>query len=145
MLPPLDENGDLPAGIHHATWAEITGRFGSTTETRVHALARLLHLHELAVRTGKLKRFCVFGSFVTSATDPHDVDVALLMAADFRIEDAPRECRTLFSHAEAQARYGASVFWLREGMLSEHLMQEFFDTWQIKRDGAKRGIVEIQL
>ncbi|OGA23773.1 MAG: hypothetical protein A3I02_06170 [Betaproteobacteria bacterium RIFCSPLOWO2_02_FULL_67_26] len=144
MLPPLDENGDLAAGIHQATWAEITRRFGTATETRVHALARLLHLHELAVRTGKLKRFCVFGSFVTSAPDPHDIDVALLMAADFRVEESPRECRTLFLHAEAQARYGASIFWLREGMLSDELMREFFDTWQIKRDGAKRGIVEVQ-
>jgi len=36
------------------------------------------------------------------------------------------------------------IFWLREGMLSDELMREFFDTWQIKRDGAKRGIVEIQ-
>lgn len=144
MLPPLDENGDLPAGIHHAAWPEIAGRFGTATETRVHALGRLRHLHELAVRTGKLKRFCVFGSFVTSAPDPRDVDVVLLMATDFRLEDTPRECRTLFSHAEAQARYVASIFWLREGMLSEPLMQEFLDTWQIKRDGAKRGIVEVQ-
>ena len=144
MLPRLDENGDLPAGIHHATWAEIAGRFGNVTETRVHALARLVHLHELAVRTGKLMRFCVFGGFVTSTPDPHDVDVALLMAADFRVEETLRECRTLFSHAEAQARHGASIFWLREGMLSDELVSEFFDTWQIKRDGAKRGIVEIQ-
>ncbi|MBI3938783.1 MAG: hypothetical protein HY323_17570 [Betaproteobacteria bacterium] len=144
MLPPLDENGDLPLGIHSATWAEVAERFGIGSEVRVHALARLRHLHELAARTGKLKRFCVFGSFVSSTTDPHDVDVALVMAADFRLEESPRECRTIFSHADAQARYGASVFWLREGMVSDRLVREFLETWQIKRDGAKRGIVDIQ-
>lgn len=53
------------------------------------------------------------------------------------------ECRTLFAHPDAEARFGASVFWIREGMLPKDLMREFLDTWQIKRDGAKRGIVEI--
>ncbi|OFZ72251.1 MAG: hypothetical protein A2W04_00885 [Betaproteobacteria bacterium RBG_16_64_9] len=66
------------------------------------------------------------------------------MAADFRLEDAPRESRTLFAHAEAQARFGASVFWVREGMLSDELMRTFLETWQTKRDGTKRGIVEIK-
>lgn len=66
------------------------------------------------------------------------------MSADFRTEDCPRESWTLFSHSDAEARYGASVFWLREGMLPESLMSAFFETWQTKRDGAKRGIVEIQ-
>lgn len=144
MLPPPNENGDLPVGIHLATWADIAERFGTGSDVRANALARLRHLHELASRTGKLKRFCVFGSFVSSATDPRDVDVALVMTADFRLEESARECRTLFSHAEAQARYGASIFWLREGMLPDALMREFFDAWQIKRDGSKRGIVEVQ-
>jgi len=45
--------------------------------------------------------------------------------------------------ADAEARYGASVFWLREGMLPDDLLGEFFDTWQTKRDGTKRGIVEV--
>lgn len=65
------------------------------------------------------------------------------MSADFRVEDSPRECRTLFSHADAQARYEASVFWLRAGMLSDAALTDFLDAWQPKRDGAKRGIVEI--
>jgi len=86
----------------------------------------------------------VFGSFVSAAPEPRDVDLALVMAGDFRLEDCPRECRTLFLHADAEARYGASVFWLREGMLPEALMRDFLDTWQTKRDGTKRGIVEIQ-
>ncbi len=66
------------------------------------------------------------------------------MSAEFRVEDCPRESWTLFSHPDAQARHGASVFWLREGMLSDASMKEFLETWQLKRDGTKRGIVEIQ-
>jgi len=67
----------------------------------------------------------------------------LVMTADFRLEDVPREARTLFAHRDAEARFGASVFWLRENMLPEESMREFLETWQTKRDGAKRGMVEI--
>ena len=144
MLPPQDKNGDLPPGIHPATWAEVAERFGTRPDTRVRALARLRHLHELAARTGKLRRILIFGSFVSSTAEPRDVDVVLVMATDFKLEESPRECRTVFSHADAQARYGASIFWLREGMLSDTLMGQFLDVWQTKRDGLRRGIVEVQ-
>jgi hypothetical protein len=144
MLPPLNERGDLPPGIHPATWPEIAARFGQGTEARVRALAKLRYLYELAVRTGKLGRFLVFGSFVSNAANPRDLDVVLVMSADFKLEEAPRESQTLFSHPDAEARFGASVFWLRERMLSEELMQEFLDTWQTKRDGTKRGLLEIK-
>jgi hypothetical protein len=144
MLSPLNDRGDLPVGIHAAPWSEVAERFGSGTESRQRALAKLRHLHELAERTGKLVRFLVFGSFVSSAPNPRDVDVALVMAADFKVEEAPRECQTLFSHADADARFGASVFWLREGMLPAVVWSDFIDTWQTKRDGQKRGIIEIK-
>ena len=144
MLPPLNNTGDLPAGIHAADWTEIERRFGQNPEGRVRAYARLRHIYELADRTGALLRFIVFGSFVSTAVAPRDVDVVLVMAADFRLEDAPRESRTQFSHPDAEARYGASVFWVREGMLLADLMRDFLETWQTKRDGTKRGIVEIK-
>lgn len=51
---------------------------------------------------------------------------------------------TLFSHPDAEARFGASVFWVRQGMLPEELMREFLETWQVKRDRSKRGLVEIE-
>ena len=144
MLPGLNEHGNLPAGIHPAGWKELEERFGQGNPFRVRAFARLRHLHELAQRTGKLQRFLVFGSFVSSPSEPRDVDIALVMAQDFRLEDSPRESQTLFSHADAQARYEASVFWLREGMLPEALMREFLESWQTKRDGTRRGIVELE-
>ena len=43
-----------------------------------------------------------------------------------------------------EARFGASVFWLREGMLPDDMMRMFLETWQTKRDGTKRGILEIK-
>lgn len=143
MLPALNENGDLPPGVHAAGWTEIKGRFGTGTSARVRAFATLEHLHQLAVRTGSLRNFYVFGSFVSAVPEPRDVDVVLVMNSDFRLENSPQESRSLFSHAGAEARYGASVFWLREGMLPDAAMREFLGAWQTKRDGTLRGILEV--
>jgi hypothetical protein len=139
MLPGLNENGDLPPGVHRAGWAAIERRFGSSTSTRARALATLKHLWELARRTSCLQNFYVFGSFVSAAPEPRDVDVVLIMADNFRIEDCPWESRPLFSHLEAEVRHGASVFWFREGALPN----EFLRAWQLKRDGTLRGILEV--
>lgn len=107
------------------------------------AFATLERLHQLAGRTGSLKSFYVFGSFVSAAAEPRDVDVVLVMSGGFRLENCPQESRSLFSHADAEAWYGASVFWLREDMLADAAMREFLRAWQIKRDGTLRGILEL--
>ncbi len=143
MLPPFNERGDLPAGIYPVPLAEIRSRLGES-ETRRPLMRMLRRLYGLAARTGHLERFLVFGSFVTSKEVPGDLDdVALLMAETFRVEEAPRESRALFSHADADALVGASVFWIRRGVLPEREIAAFLDFWQTRRDGTKRGIVEI--
>jgi hypothetical protein len=63
----------------------------------------------LARRTGHLERFLIFGSFVTNQELPGEVDIVLVMAEAFKLEEAPRESRTLFSHAEADARFGHAI------------------------------------
>ncbi len=139
MLPPLDEKGDLPPGVHAAGWGEIEQRFGTLTQARVRAFAMLKRVHELARRTGSLRNFYVFGSFVSSTPEPRDVDVLLVMARDFRIEECASESQSVFFHLQAESRYGASVFWFREGPPSNR----FLRAWQVKRDGTLRGILEV--
>ncbi len=39
--------------------------------------------------------------------------------------------------------YGASIFWVRPGMLIEASIEEFIAYWEVKRDGSRRGIVEV--
>ncbi len=107
------------------------------------AAARLRHVHALAARTGHLERFLIFGSFVTDKPVPGDLDIVMVMAESFTLEEAPRETRVLFSHAEADTRFGSSVFWVRRGILPDDDMASFLDFWQTRRDGARRGIVEV--
>ena len=145
VLPEFNEAGDLPPGVHRATLDEVVRRFGSAQGRRGVCTRRLRHVCALAKRTGQLQRFIIFGSYVTAKPNPNDVDVVLVMAETFRLQDCPIETRGLFDHAVAQARYGASIFWVRPGLLFSESLEAFIASWQIKRDGSQRGIIEVML
>jgi len=143
VLPEFNKVGDLPAGVHQATLDDVVKRFGAVRGQRNICTRRLLHVYALAERTGCLQRFIIFGSYVTATPDPNDVDVVLVMDDAFRLEDCPIEVRGLFDHAVAQARYGVSIFWVRLGLLFCESIEDFVAYWQIKRDGSRRGIIEV--
>jgi hypothetical protein len=144
-LPEFNNNGDLPPGVHRTSWSEVLQRFGVGVGQREVCTRRLAHVYELAKRTGFLGRFVIFGSYVTAKMEPNDVDIILIMDDAFRLEQCPMESRGLFDHAVAQARFGASVFWMRAAMLIGENVDEFIRYWQIKRGGSKRGIVDVIL
>ena len=89
-----------------------------------------------------LSRFIVYGSFVTDKSQPNDVDVFLVMDDDFDGDKLETEAALQFDHAAADARFGASVFWVRRTTAfgGEQAMVEY---WQHKRGGGQRGIIEI--
>jgi hypothetical protein len=104
--------------------------------------ARLGRLYQSAVQTGHLARFVVFGSFVTIKTNPNDVDLILLMEDTFDLAVVTGEAALMFRHMEAEARFGASVFWTpRSGAVGGE--QAMIEYWQVRREGGQRGIVEI--
>ena len=92
--------------------------------------------------TGHLVRFIVYGSFVTKKPVPNDVDVFMVFDESFDASVCDAETLLLLNHTSADSHLGASVFWLRRpaALGSEQATIEF---WQTKRDGARRGIVEI--
>jgi hypothetical protein len=91
----------------------VVERFGVPTPRRRSIAARLERVHQLAVATGEVARFIVFGSFITAKPEPNDIDVFLLMADTFDVGQLLGEGRLLFDHAAAQSHFGASVFWVR--------------------------------
>lgn len=103
---------------------------------------RRRRIYLLAFRTGHLARFIVFGSFVSAEPAPNDVDVFLLMDDQFDAGQLQGEAAILFNHPWAQAHFGASVFWLRR-LAAFGGEQAALEHWQIKRDGTRRGIVEV--
>jgi hypothetical protein len=142
-LPEFNESGDLPAGLHLASLDEIVERFSRPQGQRHLCTQRLMRVYTLAQRTGSVQRFILFGSYITTKPDPNDVDVILVMEDAFRLETSPQETRGLFDHAVAQVRYGASIFWVRPSLLISENVETFIASWQRKRDGSRRGIVEV--
>jgi len=141
-LPSFTESGDLPEGVHAASLRETLARFGAGGTRRKAVALRLERIYHTAQATGHLSRFVVFGSFVTDAPEPNDVDVFLLMDDGFDASELTGEARLLFDHPAAQAHFGASVFWLRR--LSAFPNEEdLIANSQIRRDRQLRGIVEI--
>jgi hypothetical protein len=143
-LPDFNEFGDLPEGNYPASLTEAVARFGSGTAQRAAVTDRLRRIFQLAVATGHLDRLVVFGSYVSDVAQPNDVDVILVMQNAFRSEDCPAESLVLFDHARANDELGASIFWVRPNMLLGEPLEQFLAFWQTKRDGGRRGILEIR-
>ena len=139
--PEFNEHGDLPVGIHAATLEEVVEHFGNTPRRSVVA-RRLERIFRLARSTGHLARFIVFGSFVTAKPEPNDVDIFLLMKDSFDVRQVSTEARLIFDHGAAQNLVGASVFWIRRAAAFGG-EEATIAHWQIKRDGNKRGILEV--
>ena len=141
-LPAFNDEGDLPPGVHRATLRETLERFGQGSMQRRAVADRLKRLYELVSSTGHLARFVVFGSFVTAKEEPNDVDIVLIMEDTFDLSTVADEAGLPFQHLEADAHFGASIFWTRRSAAigGEQAMIEY---WQVRRDGGRRGIVEI--
>lgn len=142
--PPLNDAGDLPPGIHPATLAEVVERFGKGSPQRAAVAHRLERVYSLVRSAGGLARFIIFGSFITAKTGPNDVDIFLLMDDSFDVRKVTGEAAILFDHLAAQNYEGASIFWVRrQGALGGE--QAAVEDWQIKRDGTRRGLVEVTM
>jgi hypothetical protein len=141
VWPEFNECGDLPRRVHPATLEDVLQRFARTPRRTVTA-RRLERICKLALSTGHLARFIVFGSFITSKDEPNDVDIFLLMDDSFDVRQVSPEASLVFDHAAAQNLLGASVFWIRRtAALGGE--EATIAHWQLKRDGGKRGIVEV--
>lgn len=143
-LPEFNAEGDLPPGVYPATMEEVASRFGSGTPERERIGETLRQVFELARTTGHLDRLVLFGSFITAKPRPNDVDMVLVMSDDFQWEACPRGAKVLFDHEAAEHNLGASIFWIRPGLLIADTLDQFIQRWQRKRDGGQRGIVEVR-
>lgn len=78
MIPPFNDDGYLPPGIHPATMNEIAERFGAESEVRRVQMESVRWMVDLA-KQAHVKRVVLNGSFVTDEYEPNDVDCVLLV------------------------------------------------------------------
>ena len=140
--PEFNEAGDLPPGIHRGSLEDVLGHFGDGSGQRMIVAERLRRIHQLAAGTGRLRRFIVFGSFITDKIAPNDVDVFLVMEDLFDVSRVTGEARAVFDHTAAHNLLGASIFWVPLAACLDG-EEESVLYWQIKRDKTQRGIVEV--
>jgi len=141
MLPSIDPStGNLPPGIHDATWSELAEAFG-TTQRRLHLLVGLRAALE-ALRDAGCVRVFVNGSFVTAKPDPGDFDGCWEAAGVD--PDALDAVLLDFAHPRVaqKAKYGGELFIANSG--ADPAGTQFLDFFQHdKTTGAAKGIVAI--
>lgn len=142
IIPPFEEGGNLPPGIHDARWDDIVARFGSTAWRR-ELLAGLRDGLE-NLRDAGCRRAYIDGSFITAKETPGDFDGCWETAG----VDAGLLDPVLLVFANARAaqkeRFGGELF-LAEAIAAPDGTR-FLDYFQRdKLTGEPKGIVAINL
>ncbi len=141
-IPDFDADGDLPPGIHHTSVEELWARFGNLGPQRTFVSECLCKIIDLAKVSGKVERIIIFGSYATKKPNPGDVDLLLIVPADFEVEYIPQEARILFEHQHAERELNAHIFWLRNNV-EQQIIDGFIHVYATSRNGKLRGVIEL--
>jgi hypothetical protein len=142
VIPAFDAGGNLPPGIHPASWDEVMTRYAINTRRRELAdglLDALRSLKHAGCRTAYLD-----GSFVTAKERPGDFD-ACWEIAGVDAGGLDRELLDFSNRRAAQkARYGGELFPAETA--AEPAGTTFLDYFRRDRDtGKPKGIIAIDL
>ena len=133
MIPPFNESGFLPPGVHPATLEEVDARFGRQSELRRVQMDSVRWMIDLSRRAG-VERIVLNGSFVTDIMEPNDVDCVLLLTAGRRRR--PQEIKEL--------RNGLPFLDLK--LVGQDDFDEFVNvTFGTDRAGIAKGMIEVIL
>lgn len=142
MIPAFRDDGYLPEGLHRATEAEITYRFGTATPRRRRLALRLRRWIELC-RTVAAKRLFVDGSFVTAKPDPNDVDAVVWLGDDFVDRVSSGEVKAVELEMMLVTRQPEEIFAAEDRPDWEDWVEFFSRTREA--DGRRKGVVEVEL
>jgi hypothetical protein len=145
MIPPLNDDGNLPPGIHTATWDELKRRFGTTRHRN--SLLKGLKSALGVLRKAGCHRAYIDGSFVTAKRVPQDIDVAW-EPAEVDVGKLLR-LEPVFGNFENQraaqkAKFSGEFF--PSSARADVAGSTFLEFFQIdKATGAAKGIVAIDV
>jgi uncharacterized protein DUF6932 len=147
VLPEFDIDGDLPPGIHHATFDELERRLSRfvISDRRINLFTSLKQLMAMARGSGIVHRLVIGGSFVTSKAEPNDIDIVIVLSNDLEFDalTPSQYAVTDRSALRSVLKTGAlDVTTVRSGTSQMDLVLEFF---QCKRDNKQVGVVEVKL
>lgn len=143
IIPTFDPaSGNLPPGVHEATWDEFVERFGSNRHRR--ALLAALEAALISLRSAGCRRAYIGEDFMTAKELPADFDACWEAA-----EVGPNLLESVLldysdCRAAQKAKYGGEFF-LADLEADPH-GRRFFEFFQIDGDtGDPKGIVALDL
>ncbi len=140
-IPPFQEDGLLPLGLHLAEMNEIAERFGSSTPRRQTLFERLRMFVDLAQHCGAQRMF-VNGSYVTAKAVPDDVDVVIWLGERFLELLLQRDWRALLLKQMFLTRRPQEAFLV----VDEKKWNRWFEFFSLlKQDPSRRkGLIEVK-
>ncbi len=147
MIPPLNEHGYLPEGIHDCSLEEAAARFGGfqCSDRRPQLWVRFTEFVREAQASGLVDAIIVDGSFVTAEPLPNDIDLVVVMSAreDFSGDLLPTDYNVL-SQRRVRQRFGFDIVVTTN--MHEMLTQAVTFFQQVRqRPGVKKGLLRLHL
>jgi hypothetical protein len=141
VIPPFDDRGNLPPGVHEVDWNELETRF-SGSPRRIELLAGL-RAALLALRDAGCRTAYIDGSFVTAKEEPGDFDACWEAGG----VDVGRLDPVLYDFSEdrraQKQRYGGELF--PADAPADPGGTLFVDFFQLARDTTPKGIIKVDL
>jgi hypothetical protein len=142
VIPDFEATGLLPAGIHHANWAEIVARF-VISPRRTWLLEGLLNALKM-LRTAGCQVVYIDGSFVTAKADPEDYDGLWDAVGVTGAKLDPILLDFSAARLKQKLKYRGEFFPLQA--VEDKLGITFLEFFQIcKASGAPKGIIRLEL
>lgn len=141
MILPFQPDGNLPPGIHAATWEEVIHRFGGNAHRQ--RLLKGLSIAVANLQNAGCRRIYLNGSFVTAKSFPDDFDAVWeTEGVDFtKVAPLLLDRRDILNHARRQQQrvYGGELI---PDLFFGFDALEFFQT---DDTGQPKGIISINL
>ncbi len=141
MIPEFNERGNLPPGIHHATWNEVVTRYATSIRRRELLDGLLDALRSL--KGAECATAYLDGSLVTSKDHPGDFDACWESDGVILNRLDPELLTFSDGRAAQKARYGGELYpaeWPSDADGTTYL--DFFQRDRLKQ---KKGIIAIDL
>lgn len=144
VIPPFDSDGNLPLGIHQATWEEFAATFDTSPYRK--PLVDGLYRAAVVFKAAGCSTMYVDGSFVTTKEKPGDYDVCWEpTGVDPSLLD-PVFLDFGNKRMSQKLKYGGEFFPSTARAEAAPPYRTFLDFFQVdKNTGKRKGIIALDL
>ena len=127
-----------------ASLDDLRIRFGTSTPRRQFLFRQVEIIIDQLLVTRSLKQVYLFGSFVSGKASPNDVDLLVVMKADFSTTQLIGKVSELFQHDVCRIRYHADLFWVTEAVGNDRI-EDLLEVFSRDREGRAQSVIEVRL